>query len=499
MVEKEHVPVIGDELVLSDDGWRREGDNNFDIYLDQYRSFSILQHETLVVDELLGNEQEIYDTLKYGGYYKSAVKLAGEILRRNNSADLYDMAVRVVGDSADQIAFRVFDGSDIMLHRDEISVLTECAKVHKGAYNSLFENVEDLQHGVADVRYELFRECSSALVVLLDSAPDEEKFEDVCSNVSKALHPDTLDEMRRSRFLASLLGCAGRAKEFGDRVVGAEIEAYGLDAEKCLDAWSQSASSRDDKPHVMETYVESVRRTLDTMREIERVRPGGVRMLSGEYGIFCFGRYPTSLLIDQIDMHGDRSAFDSVIAYPRADHNGAFSQNIMTLDRFFKRTRDMLNTRVIEFGDKLDIVRVLRRVEKHQGEFKLWFGHLGSHGVEKAFFPGDHELLGRVDVSDLEDGRVSVLQRYLADDFLLLMESCSTGAENGVGQKISEVYNCRVIAPDTACSLGSIVPEESVEGLDFRVSYIGDLGAEVKQMRYKSGVLQESFSKNSSK
>jgi hypothetical protein len=63
--------------------------------------------------------------------------------------------------------------------------------------------------------------------------------------------------------------------------------------------------------------------------------------------------------------------------------------------------------------------------------------------------------------------------KFFKNDATIILESCSTGKEGGIGQQLSEALGIKVIAPKEPTSIGRIKSNLDNDRVDFDVEYRG--------------------------
>jgi hypothetical protein len=100
----------------------------------------------------------------------------------------------------------------------------------------------------------------------------------------------------------------------------------------------------------------------------------------------------------------------------------------------------------------MDVARALIELNKKYNPpdgsgHKISLAIIGGHGTEDSIrFGGDderHALLSQ----DLQGRGIQRTGEFFEDKPTFILVSCSTGADKGIGQKLSEVMGAKVIAP----------------------------------------------------
>ena len=182
---------------------------------------------------------------------------------------------------------------------------------------------------------------------------------------------------------------------------------------------------------------------LRVMRNIEAEQPGGIKILNESYGICEFNRYPKEMLVDQIKYHGQDVPY-GVVLFPAEDYNDAFDQDKAVLQQLYDGTKWKHISRVFEIEGRLSLARFLVDLKlkyKHKIDFMILAGHGEKSGMEFSW-------KSRLD-KDVVDKSTSIesIKAMMIDEPSIALFSCSTGAEQGLAQLLSERLNARVQAP----------------------------------------------------
>jgi hypothetical protein len=225
---------------------------------------------------------------------------------------------------------------------------------------------------------------------------------------------------------------------------------------------------------------------IDCMLALAQKEPGAIQILNKVYGIRNFGRYPLELLIEQARDESEQDDTPYGIAVmPYADHNGAFHfQDILGSKKILPSTFEQLKgsgfkLRVAEAGSKIDIARRLITFDRKYGKKnKISFMILGGHGSNNSIqfgddiFSQDQDIMSLFTVDLLGKG----IQRAAGSHFFtesptVILDSCSTGAKNGIAKGISMLTGGDVIGPELDTP-GGVVDVEIINGKPiFKVRY----------------------------
>ena len=305
----------------------------------------------------------------------------------------------------------------------------------------------------------------------------------------KELIPIIVDNIRSAELNYDLLAMGLRAHHYGYRESTAIAEAaYGrlqellapyqiTNAKQFLDAWLHS---HEDKSFIL---AKVIRNNLETMRDLEALRPGICRALNEEFGIFCFARYPTALLIEQYARRDDDQLPYGTVFYPKNDHNGAFYYSNQLLSSLFQRLDGKYYLRVFEGGDKVSLAQAFHQLKNRYSTHLISFALLGGHGTPQSINLGHppssyktnaKDIITTDDLLDPKNIRrhpVGKWSKYFAKGATIILESCSTGMQSGIGQILSQLLGLRVIGPDKDSALNSIDVDFKDQQIEFQAQY----------------------------
>jgi hypothetical protein len=213
--------------------------------------------------------------------------------------------------------------------------------------------------------------------------------------------------------------------------IGSYLESrYGIhDGKAMAKAWKNGA-------------IWPLEQNLEMLKLLESAEGGAVKLLHEEYGINEFARYPIDLLVEQARNHEKDVPYGAMI-FPSDDHNGAFDK--INLDEFYQGTQGKHTTRIFEASSTTDLARYFIKMEKRQN--KIGYLLLAAHGETDGMSFGIEER-GFLDIKTLE--KMTTLPRLralLEDDASVALVSCSTGADEGFAQVLSEKTNTEIQAP----------------------------------------------------
>jgi len=241
---------------------------------------------------------------------------------------------------------------------------------------------------------------------------------------------------------------------------------YGFNPDEILDVWNGSYTEHSPQPQI--------RSNMDKVFNMEDKREGIARLLYREFGIRNFERYPESILIAQFDEFEYTDKPYGVMIQATHDWNGAFGvwSNMEIWEKLFKKIKERYAFRVVEARSKLEVARRLIRLKKkYGGHNQISFAFIGGHGSKDSITFGGPHRRNMLLLEDLAGRGVQRTGGFFEPHPTIVLVSCSTGAEGGIGQKLSKTLGAKVIAPSVSTSLKSIEAILTDEGIDFKVEY----------------------------
>ena len=253
-----------------------------------------------------------------------------------------------------------------------------------------------------------------------------------------------------------------------------------------------------EEPHLSEIEIQNsisayVMENLRWVIQNEEIHPGITNVLTHEYGIYNFTRYPREMLTSQFEKRTDTQTPYGLLVYPRDDWNQAFN-NPSSLDNFAKEISGKYLARIYETENAAGLVKAILKSNRIYGHNqKIGFLVLAGHGQEnginfggqspitspfqqkleplriKHVFPSKRVITESPTVShgdltskDLrtvaESGTLDRIASMFTDHPPVVLISCSTGAPEGFAQTLSELVPLKVIAPTIPVALKSIKP-----------------------------------------
>lgn len=333
------------------------------------------------------------------------------------------------------------------------------------------QNLDNLTDALA--KNEIFESIQSEVDVLLLGMEDGN--EDITVRSAKSVLEQVVrcGEPSQSAFVTDLI--YDKYKSI------ATPEQYGLDRSQLADTWKRSGSD----------YFDIFEQNLTIIKNLEQKRPGAAATLQREFGISDFARYPTEVLVGQIDHISETDKPYGIMITPQEDISGAFyTEEIKSaIDNMHKEMGTKCYLRIVEVGGKFDLARTLIALDRKYGkERKITFAIFGGHGEPNTIYLGKDEKRGIFETQDFLDLVSKTTTRAKVKSFFtpnptIIMQSCSTGREQGLAQGISLALNADVIGPDNPTRIENYRITFSKDGQPHPgVSY-----AEAKPKRYFNG------------
>lgn len=221
------------------------------------------------------------------------------------------------------------------------------------------------------------------------------------------------------------------------RVIKGVLGWYGLNYDLTMQAWEESTSP--------EKVPEIVKKNFLQVLKLEEKRPGITLILSKDFGINDFARYPIEMLIKQYDERENLELPYGIIMNARGDYNGFLYQNERVYQRLLEQLEDVgYGVRVLEAGTRYDIARKLITLDKKYGrEAKISFGVFSGHGSETSIEFSELVRSGKepgVFTKEDAQGRgVMRLSIFFIKDPTIILNSCLAGSEKGLVREISKI------------------------------------------------------------
>jgi len=236
----------------------------------------------------------------------------------------------------------------------------------------------------------------------------------------------------------------------------------------------------------------NIRENIRVISALEAESHGSTQVLEEKFGIIDFGRYPISVLSEQLKNIDDKESPYGIIMYPRADHNDAFHKDDYYFFKMIKELKNNnINLRVLEVDSIIDAARKFIWLNKKYGDkHKISFMILGGHGAEHTIqFGEDNQLVNstKLHQENLKGRGVQKIlgKKFFKEDAPIVLISCSTGKEGGIAQNISKIRKAEVHAPSNETNISSIEANVSEGRVSFDLDWFGE--PEIKKV-YKSGL-----------
>lgn len=257
----------------------------------------------------------------------------------------------------------------------------------------------------------------------------------------------------------------------GELMCRRRLEQYGLPADAMMHSWRR-AIDHEDRARSTRQFMANFR----AMATLERAYPGACATLRQKYGIELYGRYPAHLLLEQAQ-NADAASSDEphgIVLFPKADYNGAFFDDRAIIDSLSRQLIGRFTLRIAEAGSRFAAISRIARLTRQYGP--ATFAIVGGHGTQDSIAFGEWSDRSRSSFqltrADLVDNAAKRGQRFFTQSPTIILVSCSTGVNEGIGQQLSEVLEARVIAPNTPTGLRAITATFDADGQpNFSVEY----------------------------
>ncbi len=219
-----------------------------------------------------------------------------------------------------------------------------------------------------------------------------------------------------------------------------------------VEGFITAARRKDGQAYRLETGA-----ALGRIAELEEERPGACHLLHDFYGIRGFARYPARLLVSQYDRHGKTNLPYGIYCSSIHDHNGAFGKDKHRSYGVYRELEGDYDLRIIEADTRLDLGRRLVMLDKLYGnDQKIKFAVVAAHGDKDSIILGSGMLfdqLGQLSITT----KTHRSRRIFSPNPLIVLESCETGEEEGIAQKISADLGATVVAPPIDAATEKII------------------------------------------
>ncbi len=206
-------------------------------------------------------------------------------------------------------------------------------------------------------------------------------------------------------------------------------------------AWFESTTSEEYRTMTIEN--------ITSLHILEKKRPGSAKYLTDNFGIVCFSRYPTKLLIKQYD---DRDRTDipfGIYATGRTDHNGSmysFNKREKIKELSTKAELNGHALKIIEVRNTVDAAKkIIALTEKLNRKISFMF--VNAHGNTDVIALGEFNNFRReLNAKDIAKPGMQRFFQYFEKGATLVLSSCLTGSEKGIAEEISKTSGLTVIA-----------------------------------------------------
>ncbi|HSX34524.1 MAG TPA: hypothetical protein VLF62_02675 [Candidatus Saccharimonadales bacterium] len=301
----------------------------------------------------------------------------------------------------------------------------------------------------------------------------------------------TLDVPGQDTFAASLIA-ANRTQEStgtmdsimrealleGDELSEALFINLGLETKtsfRALKLWEagygqDTLPNNEPDPSAM-THAEYLQECAQRTLDIERQRPGGVRLLAKRYGIRNTGRIPEDWLLDTIDNGHNPHKRVIFAAFASRCRNGALEQTAERLNETRKKLPEdtvMVPVEIArrsELEERLGFLERAQNISGHKSNVAgaIMAGH-GNHREGRQDQIGLCVIYGArssytefLTLRDIEGTIGNMLIRVLAPDAHTFLLSCSMAADdNGLGARLSDRMHRDVVGLREPAGMASV-------------------------------------------
>jgi hypothetical protein len=278
------------------------------------------------------------------------------------------------------------------------------------------------------------------------------------------------------------------------------VEEYDLDFDRALSSWERS-----DSPL---TYSMVFSVNIARIREIEKHREGTASQLQRSvFGINNFRRCPWSRWVQQAEQIEDTTSRYVLVAWAKDDNGSSTHLGFDNLHLLGTELNNHgINLRIAEFDDGRDLSKRLIRIDSRYGKegnepINTIIVVHGSGGIDQKtgdkrpdyFASGrtEKEYVRPDDLEALPEKQRKRLEQIFPDGSDILLISCHTGADDGMGQKISKLFpNQTVIAPNVATGTKHLCLKKNAGGEPLTNNGLPsvDIGyRHAEKIRYKAG------------
>lgn len=265
---------------------------------------------------------------------------------------------------------------------------------------------------------------------------------------------------------------------------------YNLDPKIMFSAWRESIipDKKDEyqKTHGLRPSEQRsfIMNNLSSLIDLEADRPGAASVLMKEFGLVNFGRYPRHLLCDQYDNRNNQDMPYGVVIDAWQDYNGSSYGRQDLFDKLYSSlSLDLQNKHLLRFmeaGGRFSVMRDLVNLDKRYGQNqKISFALIYAHGNKETMSFGDwsdDRPGANIQSSDLPlTDWLQKVRKFFSSDSTIILDSCLTGAKDGLAQDVAKKLKIKVLACDQASGgISSIKLKEKAGHLDFKIKFYTD-------------------------
>jgi hypothetical protein len=274
-----------------------------------------------------------------------------------------------------------------------------------------------------------------------------------------------------------------RVQEYGSNLLKSLVESCGLNYEDMRRAWLKGAVNIDA----------AVVLNIEIMRDLSLENPDYLPYLRNECGIRNFGRYTPEMLKNQYEYRNDTETEYIIAINPVHDKEGPMSTGVFfdhreIYNHLFTELQSLPEgqkaiLRIYEADDKFEFLQHLKNAYQRHKKFQNAL--IGGHGTTDSVSFGGKDIVHKIVTSDFDTPEFQEIKNFFEDLPTVVLVSCSTGSEGGIGQKISEVLQCILLAPETPAALEAIhvAFNQETQKLELTVTYRNSV-----QVKYSNGV-----------
>ncbi len=238
---------------------------------------------------------------------------------------------------------------------------------------------------------------------------------------------------------------------------------YGVDFFDLAQAWQRGTKTSE--------FSRNIKDQLRKMKLLEQKVKGAVAVLVHEFGIKNFVRYPLEALVEQVkekdNLQHRYGVVMTAVQDDAGENTGVFLNDVEMFAELHTQLREWgIFLRFVEVDGKLDVVKRLLRLDKRYGkEQKIAFLIGGGHGNKEVIQIGPSGTIGEfLTINDLTTGLVpQKLISLFEKGATIILNSCSTGAEKGIAQKLS-LFGITVSAPKDPSNTQRITVQKTRQG-----------------------------------